>query len=116
MAFTETRGNDGNHPKHVLFSDAILSPSASFGGLYVPETFPVLDKGFFDSYKSKSYKELAKELLTRFAIDVTGDELDALLLQVSFLLLKQKTLQTFLNQVNYQHQQESSRKQLLVLL
>ncbi len=35
MNFIETRGNDGVKAKSVAFSDAILNPSASFGGLYV---------------------------------------------------------------------------------
>ena len=37
MKFIETRGNDGIKPNEVEFSYAILNPSASFGGLYVPK-------------------------------------------------------------------------------
>ena len=39
MNFIETRGNDGLKPKEVSFSEAILNPSSSFGGLYVPKIF-----------------------------------------------------------------------------
>jgi threonine synthase len=42
MNFIETRGNDSVKSKEVTFSQAILSPSASFGGLYVPKTLPEL--------------------------------------------------------------------------
>lgn len=44
--FIETRGNDGIKPDKVPFSFAILNPSASFGGLYVPESLPSIDKTF----------------------------------------------------------------------
>ena len=35
----ETRGNDPRFKKEVTFSEAILNPSASFGGLYVQKRF-----------------------------------------------------------------------------
>jgi threonine synthase len=38
MNFIETRGNDGIQPQNVSFSQAILSPMASFGGIYIPES------------------------------------------------------------------------------
>jgi len=76
MQFIETRGNDGQKPERVAFSDAILSPAASFGGLYVPESFPKLDADFLETYKDKSYKELAKALLTQFEIDIEEADLD----------------------------------------
>ena len=41
--FIETRGNDGIKLQKVPFSYAILNPSASFGGLYVPVTLPKID-------------------------------------------------------------------------
>ena len=34
MHFIETRGNDGKHAKEVSFSEAILTPISSFGGIY----------------------------------------------------------------------------------
>ena len=36
MNFIQTRGCDVNKKESVSFSEAILSPIASFGGLYVP--------------------------------------------------------------------------------
>ncbi len=70
MSFIETRGNDGIKPKKVEFSDAILSPSSSFGGLYVPESIPNLGLDFLTDHKDKSYKELAYDILKAFKIDI----------------------------------------------
>ena len=53
--FIETRGNDGVKPNKVPFSFAILNPSASFGGLYVPENLPKIDTAFLESASKKSF-------------------------------------------------------------
>lgn len=68
--FIETRGNDGKKPEKVPFSYAILNPSASFGGLYVPESLPTLSASFFEEAISKSYKEICIDILKLFSIDV----------------------------------------------
>ena len=68
--FIETRGNDGIKPQKVPFSYAILHPSASFGGLYVPETLPKLDAHFFENAAKKSYKEITLDILNLFQIDI----------------------------------------------
>ncbi|MFT5502402.1 MAG: threonine synthase [Gammaproteobacteria bacterium] len=70
MQFIETRGNDGQRPSSVSFSNAILSPSASFGGIYSPHSFPPLPDNFFEMAVQFSYKELAFALLKHFEIDV----------------------------------------------
>jgi threonine synthase len=70
MYFVETRGNDTIRDKKINFSDAILNPSASFGGLYVPESLPQLDNKFLDSHIDCSYKELAYDYLNLFGIDI----------------------------------------------
>jgi threonine synthase len=76
MSFCETRGNDGRKPIKVEFSDAILSPSASFGGLYVPENIPVLDKDFIKKHLNSSYKKLAFDILKSFKIDIDDDTIN----------------------------------------
>jgi len=76
MKFIETRGNDGIKPKGVEFSYALLNPSASFGGLYVPEFLPKLDDSFFKNAKDKSYKEITKEILLKFDIDIDEKTID----------------------------------------
>jgi len=70
MNFIQTRGTDGNKPQTVTFSQAILSPIASFGGLYVPEMLPELGEEFLQKHIRSSYKELASDMLKRFAIDI----------------------------------------------
>ncbi len=76
MNFIETRGNDGKNPVEVTFSQAILSPIASFGGLYVPCELPALGAEFLEKHLNSSYKELAKDMLTRFEIDIDGAVID----------------------------------------
>jgi len=77
MQFIETRGNDGQKPSSVQFSEAILSPSASFGGLYVPQRLPDLDKDFLEKHLSSHYKTLALDFLDRFGIDISKEVLES---------------------------------------
>jgi len=74
MNFIGTRGNQDGFQAEVTFSQALLSPSASFGGLYVPQTLPLFDGSFFD--KSLSYKALAKKVLMHFEIDIQEKIID----------------------------------------
>ncbi len=70
MLFVETRGNDPHFEKEVTFSKAILSPGASFGGLYVPKELPKLPENFEKEYENLSYKELVLKILELFDIDI----------------------------------------------
>ena len=70
MQFIETRGNDGERKKKVDFSEAILSPSTSFGGIYVPETLPSFGISFLQKHLNSNYKELALGVLHSFEIDI----------------------------------------------
>ena len=75
MGFIETRGNDGKRAKEVSFSEAILNPSSSFGGLYVPKNLPNLGDSFIENHINKSYKELAFDILKAFEIDIDDSEI-----------------------------------------
>lgn len=75
MNFIETRGNDGIKSIEVPFSEAILNPSASFGGLYVPKELPVLEDNFLQNHLNSSYKELAYDILKAFEIDIEESEI-----------------------------------------
>ena len=75
MGFIETRGNDGKRAKEVSFSEAILNPSSSFGGLYVPKNLPNLGDNFIENHINKSYKELAFDILKAFEIDIDDSEI-----------------------------------------
>ncbi len=70
MNFTETRGNAAGFKPQVPFSEAILNPSASYGGLYVPESLPSIDAAFLEENKATAYPELAWKILKKFAIDI----------------------------------------------
>jgi len=73
MKFIETRGNDNIKDERVEFSDAILNPSASFGGLYVPEMIPDMGIEFLLEYLNSDYKTLAFDVLQKFGIDIDED-------------------------------------------
>lgn len=73
--FIETRGNDNVKPKKVEFSNAILNPNASFGGLYVPEKLPKIDQDFLFNMQNKDYKTLALAVLKLFKINISDDVL-----------------------------------------
>jgi threonine synthase len=79
MEFIETRGNDGEHPRSVTFSSAILGPMASYGGLYVPEELPAFDIAFLRGHLDSDYKGLARDLLALFEIDIDAQVIDAAL-------------------------------------
>ncbi len=70
MLFIETRGNDGQQSASVPFSEAILKPMASFGGLYSPQTLPELSMDFLQSHLDSSYKQLAHSILKAFDVDI----------------------------------------------
>jgi len=76
MNFIETRGNDGEHPLKVSFSSAILAPIASYGGIYVPETLPDLGFNFLKQHIDSNYKDLAKNVLSAFEIDIEDSVID----------------------------------------
>ena len=59
--------------KSVTASQAIIDGISSDGGLYVVDEFPKID---YKSLYGKSYKEMAKIVLTSLLPDYTSDELD----------------------------------------
>jgi len=79
MSFIETRGNDGIKPKEVEFSYAILNPSASFGGLYIPKELPHFTTDFIQECMTLSYKELAFLILKSFKVDIEDEDLETAL-------------------------------------
>lgn len=76
MNFIETRGNDGVKPSSLTFSQAILSPMSSFGGIYSPESLPKFDDNFLQSHLNSSYKILAKAVLAQFEVDIDDAVID----------------------------------------
>ena len=76
MNFIETRGNDGQRPERVSFSEAILNPISSFGGIYSPESLPDLGPDFLNKHLESDYKNLARDLLSAFDIDIDQAVID----------------------------------------
>ena len=76
MNFIQTRSIEKNRAQTVTFSQAILSPIASFGGLYVPQKLPELGEEFLNRHLDSSYKELASDMLSRFEIDIEKEVID----------------------------------------
>ncbi len=70
MQFIQTRGVADGKKEKVTFSEAILDPIASFGGLYVPEKLPDLKEEFLQKHLKSDYKTLALDLLDRFGVDI----------------------------------------------
>jgi len=74
--FIETRGNDKKKDKRVEFSYAVMNPSASFGGLYVPENLPNIDLNFLELATKKNYKNVTLDILKLFKIDIENSILE----------------------------------------
>lgn len=76
MKFIETRGNDGQRPESITFSQAILSPMSSFGGIYSPESLPHFGLDFLQQHANSDYKTLAKAVLAMFEVDIDESVID----------------------------------------
>ncbi len=76
MNFIETRGNDGQNPLKVSFSEAILNPMSSFGGIYSPESLPELGESFLADHLEADYKSLARDILAAFEIDIEQEVIE----------------------------------------
>ena len=57
----------------VEFSEALLNPSAAFGGLYAPEILPVCDKKFWQESENSSYRDFALKVIEKFGFDISGE-------------------------------------------
>lgn len=75
MKFIETRGNDGIKDVEVSFSQAVLNPMSSFGGLYSPKSLPHLGLDFLEKHQNSNYKTLALAILDAFGVDIDSDVL-----------------------------------------
>lgn len=76
MQFIETRGNDGRRPARVGFSQAVLNPMSSFGGLYAPESLPELGIKFLEHHLQSHYRRLARAVLDAFGIDIASEVIE----------------------------------------
>lgn len=54
-------------------SEALLSPSASFGGLYAPLDLPFLDEKFWQDSVELDYSEFALAVIEKFGFDISSE-------------------------------------------
>jgi threonine synthase len=73
MKYSSTRGADADHPKS--FCDILLEGLAPDGGLYLPQSYPVLTEDELLAMRSMSYADLAFEIMRRFIDDIPADDL-----------------------------------------
>jgi len=75
MKYTSTRG--GMPPK--LFTEILLGGLADDGGLAVPDHYPKLGKAELAAMRGMNYRELAFEVISRFATDIPAADLKAII-------------------------------------
>ncbi len=77
MQYVSTRAGDQNGTGKS-FSQILLEGLAPDGGLYMPESYPVVTGRELDAWRKLSYAELAFEILKKFADDIPEADLKAL--------------------------------------
>ncbi len=75
MKYISTRGQSPAQS----FSEILLGGLAPDGGLYLPETYPHFTDADLTRMRGMSYRELAFEVLSRFATDIPADDLKAII-------------------------------------
>ena len=65
--------------KNKSFKEVLFEGLASDGGLYMPESFPSLDRGFLSDLSDKSFLDVALEVSRKFIDDIPETELKKLL-------------------------------------
>ena len=63
--YISTRGNS----RKLGFKDVIFEGLASDGGLYIPETWPIIDEKKLSTFKSLSYQDIAYEVIKLYVDD-----------------------------------------------
>lgn len=64
MKYVSTRGKAPD----LNFEEAMLTGLARDGGLYVPEIYPTLSSQQISSFSTKSYEEVAFEIMKPFVV------------------------------------------------
>ena len=75
MKYTSTRGGMAAKP----FTEILLGGLADDGGLAVPDHYPKLGKADLQAMRGMNYRELAFEVISRFATDIPADDLKAII-------------------------------------
>ena len=78
MKYRSTRGK----VEATSFEDVLFSGYAGDGGLFMPESIPVVDRAILEKWKGLSYLELTKEVMSLFIPpeEITSEDLNGKLL------------------------------------
>ena len=75
MQYISTRGQIDP----VSFKDAVMMGLANDGGLLLPETYPLISPDLLESWRKMEYRQLAFEVISRFADDIPAADLKTLI-------------------------------------
>jgi len=75
MRYISTRGK----APAQTFSEILLGGLAPDGGLYLPETYPQFSLDDLERMRGMNYRELAFEILSRYADDIPAEDLRAII-------------------------------------
>jgi threonine synthase len=75
MKYISTRGN----APAKTFTEILLGGLAPDGGLYLPEQYPRVTRAELDAWRKLSYADLAFAVLSKFATDIPGADLKAII-------------------------------------
>ena len=76
MRYISTRGaGSAADDSAKSFCDILLEGLASDGGLFLPQTYPVLSTEEIEALRGLSYPDLAFNIIARFADDIPADDL-----------------------------------------
>ncbi|KRP99884.1 threonine synthase [Bradyrhizobium yuanmingense] len=74
MHYISTRGHSGRKQ----FCEVLLEGLAQDGGLYVPESYPHVDRATLDAWRALPYPSLALEVLSLYVSDIPPADLKAI--------------------------------------
>jgi len=74
MLYISTRG----HAERKRFCEILLEGLAPDGGLYLPESYPLVDEATLAKWRGLSYAELAFEVLSLYVDDIPAADLKAI--------------------------------------
>ena len=77
MRYLSTRGHPWSSPAFPgpAFSDILLAGLAPDGGLYVPESYPLVSRAELDEWRALNYADLAGAILAKFVDDIPPADL-----------------------------------------
>lgn len=75
MRYISTRGNS----PAKTFTEILLAGLAPDGGLYLPESYPLVSRAELEEWRGLPYHELAFKVLEKFITDIPAEDLKSLI-------------------------------------